>query len=380
MTKSFKPFHLSLFLLAIVSAYAWFLILIPIDQPDFYFHIKNVAETKFFFGFPLWIEAGIYSSCRYIEIAPVELLLIQKDYYCGFMLPLVRLSRFMIVTLPIFLILVTNRKLFPVSATTYLMCINTPGFVQVLSYHSIESIFLVLAFLCVGSASWLITLFVSTLGFIFFDAGSAIIFLLFSIFLFLWKTIGLRTSKTLIIFLTFYFFIVFIFGINVLTIFKYIPIVGDKFLVVFEHYTTYYSYVYENYPPPLRPVLTFTGIFTFTPMAYGSVWLGLFCYLFVLASTAFPLLRSAISNSRIQNQKSSDLFTKFIPSILFIIGACTVLPGYSNVKYFIFCLPLLIKGLSDRHSSKKVFSYIFIVSGLSYLVVFFEVANQKNLF
>ena len=70
MTKSFKPFHLSLFLLAIVSAYAWFLILIPIDQPDFYFHIKNVAEK--------------FSSNGYLVGAPSLFDRIQRDIQLGY--------------------------------------------------------------------------------------------------------------------------------------------------------------------------------------------------------------------------------------------------------------------------------------------------------
>lgn len=378
-----KPTSTSYFLLcsiALISSYAWFLILVPSDQPDFNYHVKDIAETGLFSKFFLWLETGIYSSCKNIEVAPIELILIHSQYYCGLSFSFVRISRVAISILLMFLILVMLREKLHIKIMVYFLCINTPGFMQVLSFHSKESIFLIISSMFLSSRSMLIKLLVFLLGFLIFDSGSAFIFLIFALFLSFWKSFVLYSRINLILFLLSYLAMVLGFGINNLKFFQYLPVLGDRLMVVHEHYSSIYAYVYDNYPPISRPILTFSGFFAFTPMAFGTVWVGFFCYVFVLGTAAFPLLNSLIYRSRFQDLRASEVLTNFTPIVLLIIGVCIVLPGYSNVKYFMFCLPLILQGLLSKHSSKNVFSYILIASAVSYSVVLYELASQNNVF
>jgi hypothetical protein len=161
---------------------------------------------------------------------------------------------------------------------------------------------------------------------------------------------------------------------------EFLPIYGEKLHSVWKAYSTYYAYVYDNYSPLLRPILTFSGFFAFTPQAYGTVWIGLLIYI-VICSILLINVAKSLANKNYQLKLSRSVFgNTFLPAVIFILCSVILMPGYSNVKYYLFLLPLILEGLQSYFQIKTLAFTMFSLNAVSLTIVLFESAMSYNVF
>lgn len=145
------------------------------------------------------------------------------------------------------------------------------------------------------------------------------------------------------------------FGISLLSLLFYIPMVGEKMQSIHYAYTmTSYADVTNKYPIFFRPVITFLSATFMTSDGVKAI---------VLYPIAAYVLYVLLKVSRRNEDKHNYIL---LLSVL-TFATCTlfVLPGYSNAKYYIFTLPFIFKVALDYFGFYKVFSF----SVLSTLIV-----------
>lgn len=367
---------LFVYLLSIALAALWFYVLIPTDQPDYFFHFNNFERENFITNFFLMWEVYIYPLCQSYNLTPVELLL-DGLLNCSFTVELTRVFKYILLTCAILFLLPKKSK----SAITIpLICFLVPGFVQVVSYFSAESIFLIFTISTIRSPSILLKGLVVIFGWLFFDQGAAFLFLLYAIFSYTWINFILVRKVRVALSLGALLFIAVFVSIDLLSYFGFIPLIGDRLVFIAEVYSTVYKDVYNNYPVILRPILTFAGFIAFTPENFGTVLLGLVLYIFALTLVSSSLYRVFFTSSKYNKLISDPFYNTFVPAIIFIVISTMLMAGYSNVKYFMFLLPVLIEGLLLKYNIAKIVNSTIIISLLGFLIVFFELSINKNLF
>jgi hypothetical protein len=368
--------NITLYLFCILQAFIWFIVLIPVDQPDFSFHIQDVANKNTFVTWLLYPEIEIYRTCANLDVSPMENMLSGVRGDCAFFTSMVRTIRYICSTLTIYYV---TKKLFKSDSVIYLLCFATPGFIQIASFHSLESVYLIISVVFVRVQVFAIHIIVFLIGVLFFDMGAAFIYCLFIIYKTLWERVFTKTRLILFAFMFVILYFVLMVGLDIISYLEFIPIYGQRLYSVWEAYSTVYSYVYDNYPIVLRPVLTFSGFFLLTPQAHGTVWVGLFCYLVFLGLTMKLLYKFLIDKSSFYDEKDNIAIHTFLPSIIFITACVCLMPGYSNAKYYIFVLPLIFEGLRSFCSLKVVFWVILILQAISLIVHLTELSMQINI-
>ena len=374
------PSHTNFIIFFVISTFMsamWFLVLIPIDQPDFQYHQEEIRSgtnaIKEFF----WFETKAYASCSRLDFAPIEFVLMHSNSYCGFLLFSTRFVKFIIVYL---VVIFVTLKIFKSDTLLYQLCLFTPGLVQGITFYSLEAAFLVLCIMCIRIQSVIVQILLFCMGVAFFDRGSAFLYLLFVFYRYFWISFIIKSRLLTLFFASLLIFIITYYGLNFLRLLEFLPIYGEKLHAVWKAYSTYYAYVYDNYSPLLRPILTFSGFFAFTPQAYGTVWIGLIIYIVIYSILLINVAKS-LANKNYQLKLSRSVFgNTFLPAVIFILCSVILMPGYSNVKYYLFLLPLILEGLQSYFHMKTLAVTMFSLNAVSLTIVLFEYAMSYNVF
>ena len=368
---------LAIYLLSVLLSIVWFFVLIPNDQPDFYYHLNEVRNTNELTRIILWFETNFYDSCRNLGQPLIETLFSGSISACDVFLFSSKIVKFITVTL-IIIFLASRFKNF--NSSLYLLCFCMPGFIHVVSYYSLESLFFALAVVLVRLKNLILDAVLCCIGIFFLDAGSSLIYLLFITYRFFWSNILIRSRILLVFFFTTMSLILLFVGLDVLLYFEYIPIYGAKLMSVWDAYSNVYSYVYSNHPPTLRPILTFTGLIVFTPQAFGSVLMGLLIYI-SFSILVFIWFGKVLLFRRFANAQYDSIFgNTFVPAFIFIVSIVILLPGYSNAKYYMFLLPLVVEGLCDYFKINSILKVALIAHAIALLIVIFEIGFSRNVF
>jgi hypothetical protein len=123
----------------------------------------------------------------------------------------------------------------------------------------------------------------------------------------------------------------------------------------------------DKYPLIARPLLTINGIFVYTPAEFGpSVILKIACIWSILLSW----LQAITGFIKEKRSLLSSLMAGMAFSLLFPIPITFLLPGYVNLKYYIFLLPVLLfwPAVRNFRSLKILFAFLWLELGLRSLV------------
>lgn len=95
----------------------------------------------------------------------------------------------------------------------------------------------------------------------------------------------------------------------------------------------------DKYPLLLRPMLTVNNIFVYTPSGFGpSLVLKAVC-LWVIVTSWFQVFTSGCDE---RSDSNSVMSSAMVFSLLYPLIIIFLLPGYVNLKYFLFLLPVVL--------------------------------------
>ncbi|MDO6639189.1 hypothetical protein Q4557_04315 [Shewanella sp. 5_MG-2023] len=191
----------------------------------------------------------------------------------------------------------------------------------------------------------------------FVEIGTAMVVSLFLLNYFFYHFILKKASIKFIEILSLFLIVIcFIFKMQLLTILFYLPIIGNKVMVIYNAYTlTSYADVVDKYPLLFRPLMTFiSGVFM-TPHGIKVILLYPIVFYF--------LIRLYLKSRRYAydyNAKSG--YVTLLLIFTFITCTVFVLPGYSNAKYYIFVLPFILQNAIAIYGFKPVVHFSIFCS------------------
>lgn len=150
----------------------------------------------------------------------------------------------------------------------------------------------------------------------------------------------------------------FIVKMSFLVFFFDIPVFGEKISIIHYAYTmTHSADVVAKYPLIIRPIITFMTATFMTTDGIKALVLYPIVFVFILA-LAIDIRRRAYNGVDVSN------YAAFLAVVAFTLSTVFVLPGYSNAKYYVFCLPFLFLSALQIYSFKKVAVFNFFCSNI----------------
>ncbi len=349
-------FLIVLFLFSLMSI----LLNIPGDEPDFDIRINEFSRINFYNFLDIIVNAD-----------PVCItegnLFITTDIRCYFYVPeiyyFIKISIYLFNTTIIIGTLQylskANKSEIPFFDKIFYLQFLLPGYPYFLSLFSNEVIFNTFALLYIIFYFYKVQPIIRLIILIFlpiFDIGNSIVFY---IFLVLIKILNSRYfsvfnfSMLLIVIIAIIvnFRLQILINLSEITGSYYVNAVSEK--IINENHTLKYS-IFIRYLTPLLTFIDFrpSGLKTFIPSILILLpWLYSVFYMF----TNMQLYNLAIR-----------IFLSALFSILLVIS---MLPTYSNAKYYVFLFPLLSIPVFIKFDVKSIFLYSAFVSIINYLIL-----------
>lgn len=203
-----------------------------------------------------------------------------------------------------------------------------------------------------------------------FDEGFFLVVLFFYFYFSLSKVLLNKLGvKVLVIFSSFFVLSSYFFSLNLIGWLEYLPVVGQKASLVYNSYSSSYSYVYTNYPVVLRPVITFlTGTFML-PSGFKVVAVNGIFLLFLILLSSKSLLLLFESREKITVDFKESLLCLVAP-ISFIVSVVFILPGHANAKYYIFTAPYLVYAYHKMYCLRSLIPFLIGVNLVVLLALF----------
>lgn len=228
----------------------------------------------------------------------------------------------------------------------WLILCHSPTYVIISSYFGIEIIAVISSFfmLCSGGALLWILFFLITF---IVDPGSIFVPIGFIIFRYLSdRLINVRPSRYLIFGIAMFSAATFL-GVRVFLPLISLPFIGAKISSIVSAYTGAYSFVYSKYPIVLRPGMLYFSISGATPM-----------HLFSPISFALVILMFvAIFKSR---HSGDDDKLAIIMAAVFLACFAAALPGYTQGKYYLPIFLFVMLNLTGYTFHKIARKYIIL--------------------
>ena len=362
---------LILFLLNIIL---FNLILIPGDEPDY-----SIRKLEYLSIFSNLLPNQIINIIHTYSFSPYcsQLSLLDEPFFyidlesCW---PVTELffSKMWVGTfnsLPIWILSIYRKKIFSTwydSATikeiffridAVIVALTLPSMVYHICLISPESFSLTLnaiAFIFINHF-WIVLMLIAFAGYI--DPGNTMIFVVFMVY---WLTFShisrMLGLKGLFIFGIFLLGLSYSFNIGLLEfISQVLPFNLEKInSIIALHQDGYYL---DKYPLVYRILNTTLGFILFTPAA-NKVYLsyGLFFIIFI-----FYIFNKTLN----KNRSFNELDISIIAILLFIICLNLVIPAYSNAKYLVFVLVIIVRNVIYMTSKYNFLKYSIFFSSLT---------------
>lgn len=324
-------------------------LLLPIgDEPDFYVQAGDFLNT----------DHGLLSPFHYFQpIFRSDPSLITQTTFSSVAY---RLLLSIVITLPLYLYLIKASAEKPLAQNwggrqnyiaMSLLCPSIWFHLGLLGDNALITALLLLYF-CIERSLWKFLIFLTAL---YVDLGNTIVFiyfwLLYRTFLTTLKCWGLKITWSLMIGLA---LVSYLFSMNLLTMMAQIPLIGERASVIYEHYTYIYTDINDKYPLFLRPIITFMGLVFMLPESK------------IMIAPAYPFVAFFVF---LMLARVSRLYKEHTRVVALVYAAITIvvtipmiLPGFSNVKYYVFILPAILNGFLLTFERKNVWLWIFVLN------------------
>jgi hypothetical protein len=194
------------------------------------------------------------------------------------------------------------------------------------------------------------------------------------ILFFLEKAIN-KLKITYVIFLFFILTLLFaILNFYVFELLSNITFMSNKATSIIDAYKD--SDVIKKYPIYFRPIITLMSFILFTPNYVKSVpayiiFYSMAVYAVLIYKRQFQLSYKVRKNYLV---KYADLKIKaiyFLTAIATIITLISILPNYSNGKYYIFLIPFLMLPAYTVFNKKSILKFMFFTNTIIFINILF---------
>jgi len=369
----------NLALLLLPGIYLAYRLLLPFgDEPDFKFRAMELLDSNlmdFYFFKDVYFNADYDTTCK-SSWSQLSFWGRVDGFYCADNLYL-ELARWINQVFVYFLFLfflklsriVGNQSGFDLKYKSIVCSLFLPSVIYYGGAIGLEAFALYVSFFVFLVNKHLLKLALIFL-LAFFDEGFFLV-VLFFYFYFSLNQVLLRKfgPRALVIFSLFFMLCSYFLSLNLIGWLEYLPVVGQKASLVYNSYSSSYSYVYTNYPVALRPIITLlTGTFMLPSGLKAVAVNGVLLLLLVLVfSKAFLFLFEGGEKITVEFRES---LLYLVAPICFVVSVVFILPGHANAKYYIFIVPYLFYACHKMHCSRSLTPFLVGVNLAVLLTLF----------
>lgn len=374
-----RKYNLYIITIALPALFFIYRLLLPFgDEPDFGFRVQELLDSDIF---NLYLFKDIYISTDYNNTcmthwSQTSIFGHIDSFFCGnnFYLEMARwlnnvLMLFLFLTFLLAKSFSFNSLNLSQKDQALLYSLFVPSVIFYLGIIGLEALALYVSLYVFVVKELIPKILLISLLFI-FDEGVFIVVALFYSYFFICSLVFRKFGLGgLVLFSSTLVFISLFLGLFAVQLLSNVPIIGSKASLIYEHYSTVYSYVYTNFPVVLRPFITFfTGSFML-PSGVKAI-LANFAFMVIFAFIFWKLFFAKSTILNIGREKYHRALLYCISPLSFIMIFVYILPGFANAKYYVFLVPFLIYSYSILFSYRNISIFLISVNAVVLLTLF----------